>query len=358
MKNLKNIIVVHHSADQDGLMSGTIALNMYKQQVKDGFVKLYGYNYQEKHDFMREVAPVETNKLFQFIDVTPTIDWLESVRPEIEAGTIEIQIFDHHQQKYDDIEALKLNIEYHFSQEWCGAKIYLNHWIEILNGNLLNNDNVSQFFDAKIRKYVDMVDCYDTWKFVQKTNYMVDLYFHESFASCKTVEDFDSMMMFLSMDEIINQGIILWRARVNKDVPYQIGGAKYVEYPIGHPAILIQGEPTFEIQEFLKQKFLGKILLFIFYNFKLKENKFNLSLRSNTPHTINCSQYARELNPTGGGHYEAAGCFVSTNDFLRLFADDYEHQYVDCDSKRIKDGLSDLQQIVKETPNKILNNFL
>lgn len=324
MENLKNIIIVHHDGDNDGMMAGTIAYNMYAEEIKNEFVKLYGYNYQPEGEFMSEVETENpTNKLFQFIDITPSLDWLESIKDELEAGTIEIQIFDHHELKYKDILELKLpNIEYHYDSEYCGSYIYLRHWKEMLNDNLLNNDNVSMLFDAKIQQYVDMVDCYDTWKFVKLSHGKERvLAFNEFFDMRTSVEEFSDAILMYSLNDVIEEGKIIIEYKIKKEIPRQIKNtilsSNYSQN--SHPLLLVPGSSSFYSQKIMNEWFSGHILGIIYYNIDLKTKQVFLSLRSNIPNTIDCAKLARTFNPSGGGHKEAAGCSIGLDDFMTTF---------------------------------------
>lgn len=360
-KEIDNIIVVHHNWDNDGFMSGVIALNMYRAEVQSGFVKLYGYGYEESHPFMEEVSQSgNTNKLFQFIDVTPTCDWLLSIKEELTNGTISVQIFDHHQLKYEDIQNLQLpGIDYHFDNGFCGAYIYYNHWKQLLNGNLLNNDNVSTLFDAKIHFYIEHIDAYDTWKFNQyestiKKNEV--LAFNEFFSLHQSVTAFDMAMLTNPIQEIIKKGMVIVEYKTKKEVPSQLKKAfltkvQYVS-DVKFPLLMVSGSSSYFSQKVLNEHFAGHLMGIIYYNIDLKKKEVSLSIRSNIPNTIDCAVVARKFNPTGGGHKEAAGCTLPLDTFFELFvADETWESYINRiqEIKHIKHKLEILQSTnVKE----------
>jgi hypothetical protein len=213
MKNNENylMLIVHHSTDMDGLISGAFALQAMKI-LRSEFrlnVKVVGYNYGKdtKVDEWLDTNQVRYDH-YQFIDVTPPLEWIEKVSDSILTDTYGdnsgwnpmIELFDHHKGVYDKIVesdrclALmgldygdRLAMQYYYSPNECGALIYLNSltsnkfWLDNLVSRLTNEESINkairQIFPIKygkkqVRKQLDMwltnKEVFDLAKIVSK----------------------------------------------------------------------------------------------------------------------------------------------------------------------------------------------
>jgi hypothetical protein len=146
------MLVVYHSADMDGLMSGAIAkmaMNIIRSELLLD-VDFAGYNYgidPQKDKWL----DFEKNGYdhYQFIDITPPLAWLEgisdliNVRNEVVSWVPVIHMFDHHKGVLDNFmeseSAYRLLggeglypcvLRYFFSGVESGAMIYLNSLTE------------------------------------------------------------------------------------------------------------------------------------------------------------------------------------------------------------------------------------
>lgn len=172
-KRQKSTIVIHHSADMDGIMSGWLLNQMV--QTLDGIQPIiYGYNYQSEHVWMENLRKlIELNKYdFELIfgDITPPMGWLKENLHHLESGLIRIIIFDHHQQALDNILAF---IETHnlssiiivTDDENSAAKIIHNYLKDHHRGAFPFNSEI--FCNDGFQDLIDAISLYDTWKFTQ-----------------------------------------------------------------------------------------------------------------------------------------------------------------------------------------------
>ena len=325
----EHIRVIHHNADNDGIMSATLAKLAFVESnfeilgiKKDTSISFFGYNYETDSKWMHNIFENDLTK-FVFIDITPTIEFLESVKKLILSKNVEIEIFDHHHMKYDDIMKTQIPVTYHYSDRWCGSKIFYD-WLIEKTGNKLE----SIFEDViaiRLSSFVNYVDLYDTWKFVNEnvynektrqevilTNKYLDVF--------KSQETFADVIRKISWGEIYGVGkyLLLKDDENNRNIINSM--------IIGEDKIFLFGPSSYQVQEAI-QKSTTKPKLLIFANMKdLMSGNVTLGLRSAVPNTIDCAVEAHKLNPTGGGHKEAAGCTMNYNDFVNVVAESQEYQ--------------------------------
>lgn len=313
--------VVHHNADPDGIMSATLAKYLYRKDnlmflglPRQTTIEFCGYNYETKAAWMN-LADIVQYK-FVFIDITPTIEWLESVKERIADKTVSVQIFDHHHLKYNDILETHIPVEYHFSDRWCGSKIFYD-WIHytLCNGDEQTERQIyNDIAYYRIHSFVTYVDLYDTWKFVNENTYDETkrkeiIAVNEFLNAFVPDETFRKVMLHYDWETILKTGKVLLHKK-DTDCLNQIRNMF-----IGDGMIVITGSSSYMIQEAI-QKCTDKPMLLLFVTKKdIFSNEINLSLRSAVPNTIDCAVEARKFNPTGGGHKEAAGCTVDVEKF-------------------------------------------
>lgn len=315
------IRVVHHNADPDGIMSATLAKYLYRRDnlqflglPRNTTIEFCGYNYETESPWMNVANTVEYK--FVFIDITPTIEWLESVKERIADKTVSVQIFDHHHLKYNDILETHIPVEYHFSDKWCGSKIFYD-WIHytLCNGDEQTERQIyNDIAYYRIHSFVTYVDLYDTWKFVNENTYDETkrkeiIAVNEFLNAFVPDETFRKVMLHYDWETILKTGKVLLHKK-DTDCLNQIRNMF-----IGDGMIVITGSSSYMIQEAI-QKCTDKPMLLLFVTKKdIFSNEINLSLRSAVPNTIDCAVEARKFNPTGGGHKEAAGCTVDVEKF-------------------------------------------
>lgn len=344
----KKIFVIHHNGDNDGLMSGTIAYQNYRKEIEEGSVVLRGYDYELHADWMDEVRDlVDEGKqvLLQFVDITPAVEWFELNRNEINDGLIEIQIFDHHEKRYNDIISLKLPIDYHFSVEWCGSKIYLDWWKQQFNGNLANNKNVSKVFASFVDEYEKYVDAWDTWKFVQMRGKEHDiLAFNETLMTVHDVESFNNVLMKRSLSSILRQGYYIIDFKIRNNIPGMLKNAMVCDLKLEElkditnlPILLIQGSPSYYSEIFIKEVLKDKKFLILFYNMDYKNDVVHLSVRNSVKGSFDCAEIAYRFNSNGGGHRDAAGTDVEVSYFLAILQQAMEQSMLPENKKLIEE---------------------
>jgi hypothetical protein len=217
MNRRYRMLVVHHSADMDGLMSGAIAkkaLEIVSKEL-DFDAEHVGYNYgtDPKQDKWLDII-AEPYDHYQFIDVTPPLDWIEKTF-SMKGQTLRldngpwhpvVEVFDHHPFVYkgwqqligDMTEAMKDtedwpsdHVKWWFCSDESGAKIYHNSlyemrfWIDPLidrlnmDGNVIGRirnllpkrkmrsairEGLDRWLTQKyFQPIVDMVSRFDTW---------------------------------------------------------------------------------------------------------------------------------------------------------------------------------------------------
>lgn len=313
--------VVHHNADPDGIMSATLAKYLYRRDnlqflglPRNTTIEFCGYNYETESPWMNVEDTVEYK--FVFIDITPTVEWLESVKERIADKTVSVQIFDHHHLKYNDILETHIPVEYHFSDRWCGSKIFYD-WIHytLCNGDEQTERQIyNDIAYYRIYSFVTYVDLYDTWKFVNENTYDESkrkeiIAVNEFLNAFVPDETFRKVMLHYDWETILKTGKVLLHKK-DADCLNQIRNMI-----IGDGMFIITGSSSYMIQEAI-QKCTDKPMLLLFATKKdIFSNEINLLLRSAVPNTIDCAVEARKFNPTGGGHKEAAGCTVDVEKF-------------------------------------------
>jgi len=151
--SVKKVAIIYHSKDCDGLMSGYLLRKRYFDTIINNNmeINMFPYNYEESAEWM-------DNDYDEYIfgDVTPTLGWIFTHYKKMESKEIKVIIFDHHQQRYDDIcknfdDALIL-IDYKFMSIWGAC--------EIIDTNL---------FNSQYSMITQFISDYDTWKFANES---------------------------------------------------------------------------------------------------------------------------------------------------------------------------------------------
>lgn len=138
--NKFKVLIIHHNADMDGIVSGVLANQVFRQLSKINDIStdkklvfdVIGYNYGKDStvDTWLNIDVTNQYDYIQFIDITPPETWLEEVSNE-QYSHITIAIFDHHKSAYDSIYEkfpsllFTGQLKYFFDARYCGAWIYL-----------------------------------------------------------------------------------------------------------------------------------------------------------------------------------------------------------------------------------------
>lgn len=331
--------IIHHSKDCDGIMSATLAKMVFVDRKNNQYVKqhrwvvpeFYPYNYETDAEWMHDFNPEET--FFIFIDITPTLDWVRSCP----AKTV-ITIFDHHKLKWSDImEEAHHNknvfINYYFSESKCGSKIFYDYIKEeITQGKSFSEVfGVSKVFETKLEYLVGIVDEYDIWSFAtnpdkqhRETVRQINAFLSESICELS----FERVINNYSTTEMSRTGFEILRAKL----PDNILTINNSCFDTENKRALFMGKTTYElqstIQELASKDQWGPMLL-MFCEEDMEKDEVSISLRSAIPNTFDCAKEARKLVPTGGGHYEAAGCKMSIKDFSVFRAEFIENIRLD-----------------------------
>lgn len=92
------VVIIYHCKDMDGLLSATL-LNEYFKQYND--VTLVPYNYEtENVDFIdNQLKYIQEFDKIIFVDVTPSIQWMENFVELVQEYKCDLTIIDHHEKQ-------------------------------------------------------------------------------------------------------------------------------------------------------------------------------------------------------------------------------------------------------------------
>jgi len=353
MKNNKNmkIAIIHHNADMDGLMSGALAkltFETIKKFIPEIEYDIIGYNYGKNPDEDIWLDSIKNHyDYYQFIDVTPPIEWLSlmSVRESI------IHIFDHHKPVYEQINILNTPLHYYFDDNNCGVYIYCQELLSKDNWlNLLIKDNeIKQHIISELKTKIDtefyfsliqLVDQYDTWKWQNNENNICwnALYVNEFFLNFKTIEDFYNVCFCFDFNirYILKHG-----ESISNFKKYESLNKKhYIKVINGETVCIINDKASIyhinNVKDKIKLSLENEKLTHEFFDKKLDEYRFisciifyhdidfgndipmiNLSVRQ-IDENFDCNNFVKSFTENGGGHRGAAGCRIEMNKFLKL----------------------------------------
>lgn len=381
MKN--NCLIIYHSKDLDGLVSGSLLKNYYEGAVDN--LKMIPYNYEtENIDFIDlQVEYIDFYNLIIFVDVTPTKDWLEKYKEIVISKYDNIEMskklifIDHHKQKIDELfEVIKNDnrissnfysnhVELNVDNKNLNAKIqnYVNdknfeRYIHNLNAigtlniefiisrksesnlmmsatmlayiYLINLDKNNTEFYEKIFQFIFYISEYDVWNFNEE-NYDIlikelVIYFHYGlFSDIENdlkQENYDYILSYLCNHIFHNVNKWLDKGEIIYREKIEIMKLKRNYHLFNDNFIIIYGDyPEYVLQEFLKIKFANYVIDgLIFIGFKYDENKIVLSIRQCHNKNFNCIKFVKYLtNDNGGGHFAASGGSINYNEYKYLF---------------------------------------
>ncbi len=330
---MKKILMIHHSADLDGVFSGAL-LNIYNDYIlnKDLFeTKIVGYNYGKDDTvdtWLNYNEEIYDNYIF--VDITPPINWLSDILTKTNST---VKIYDHHHNVYQEIlnkvpETKKLT--YNFEISNCGAMIFYQKCLVPLQ--------INQIFDINqinnIESILYLVDEYDTWKWKNSNNIdalaLNEFFNYHNLNLSLAINLLDNTrnnddLITLDIDAIINfgksiinfkQNIALFEEHLiielfeskqkfviinNKANTYSIDYVKSkIDSALNQPLSGIFHNSELE-------KYIGVKAIIFYNNINFINDKINLSVRG-VNSNFDCCEFIKFLtNNNGGGHYSAAG---------------------------------------------------
>lgn len=364
MKENIKIAIVYHNQDMDGLMSGALAkltFETIKKFIPEIEYDIIGYNYGKNPDEDIWLDSINNHyDFYQFIDVTPPIEWLSlmSVRESI------IYIFDHHKPVYEQIQKLSITsrlnnlyFHYYFNENYCGVYIY---WKELLSkdnwlndyfwlNNLIKDKEIKQHIISELKTKIDtnfyfdliqLVDQYDTWKWQDNENNICwnALYVNEFFLNFKTIEDFYNVCFCFDFNipYILKHGKRISEFKNNES----LNKKHYIKVINGETICIINDKASIyhinNVKDKIKLSLENEKLTHEFFDKKLDEYRFvsciifyhdidfgndipmiNLSVRQ-IEENFDCNNFVKGFFGIGGGHRGSAGCRIELNKFLKL----------------------------------------
>lgn len=326
------IALIYHSADVDGLASGSLLEFVFRNLSNFGNKIKYDlipYNYGT--DVTRN--PWLSNKEYTeyyFVDITPPLGWFEVNRERIMKGIIRINIFDHHEPimlKISELEDGNIisRLNYFFNKEMCGALIFFSTFQDFfLQIHDINLDILMNELKAKeIYEKLVLISSYDTWAFNEwkdRKKILGCIGFTEYlYMYTNDIKEFYNKFFETPFSQIMSAGMLLSE--------YKLGIADKIIhtgfYSEKERAFIVQGIPSW----FTTQKIIDKYTeceKIIYFGFKLENPQIEVkvSCRVCAQDTFDCVEYLNlycDLN--SGGHKNAAGgsmSFASFNKFLNL----------------------------------------
>lgn len=323
--------LIYHSADQDGLMSAFLFDMIYQKEIENNSAKLIGYNYTKSEDWMNQ-----DYTHFIFGDVTPTLEWLTERKIQIENREITVTIYDHHQQKHDDILSLEIkNINYIFYPQYSGAKIIYKFLMKkqstFIGSKLVEFYQNWKNYSNELKICVDFISLYDTWKFNEigfdncfnrndkfrftKNNI---LWFHEYFELYRNYDEFKNQINILyknfddELDIILTKGELLQEKLIqeNKNI------LKLGRFCDDSKTFIFEGYPNYYLPDRIYEKY-PQLKYLIGFQYKLETNQISFSIRSETE--SNCDKIAKNFG--GGGHSKSSGFKMTSQMAIEFIAE-------------------------------------
>lgn len=382
--NATKTLIVYHSADTDGISSALISkrvMHMIEQNksitYNEEFIwKQVGYNYGKdpEIDTWLNLFDDSNNDLMynhiQFIDCTPPLFFIEKCIPLLNSGKLTMDIFDHHQSAYNEINNLfetkslviQEFIRYFFDNKYCGSFIYWNSvinrtdWIFDTYGFLFNKINepkvtglfidfikqkqkpvqewllIKKNIETEIRDYINTQRMYDFFSTISKWDtwgwyndepklrdlkclYMNEFVMYHWRSMFQENLDrfynwfFEEKEFKYFPNSMISKGSEIYN--FNCDIAKQTKHT-VVNFDNKNFVVINKHANYYDTEEVkLKYSLLKnsgeEIFAVIYYTVSLTTGKANLSMRA-LNHKINCSETIKKLTSgNGGGHRGSAG---------------------------------------------------
>ena len=286
-----------------------------------------GYNYEDDAEWMHENYDTYT-----FIDVTPTIQWLENNKHK------NIIIIDHHTKSIDKI------IKTFNLQQFKVFEEYV----------IFNNKNILLYFPTKenisacklyylidknyeqlpiYKHFVNYISTYDTWKFNDLENSEKEelLNIIESLKVWK-YDEFEKLLNSLTYDnyrqiydKLNSAGAIL---RIDKNNSSKIALDRALYHIVNNDKKSVQlfiGDkyPDYELSQVISNNIPT---IYISYSIDFQKTKATFSVRyypvNNMELPINALKIAERFG--GGGHPNAAGFSLTLGEFTALLKDNFQ----------------------------------
>ena len=179
---------------------------------------------------------------------------------------------------------------------------------------------------------IDYVDDRDRWTWAHPMSHEINdaIFFHTGLLHTEMTQEmikamFEKIDNLPNIETLAEQGKIL-SAQTNRLVNCLVRGATYhfmtvkdIKSPLGFTKYKVACCDTRLFRSEVGGKLMDSDVDFsICWSYQMKEKTFWLSLRSNNQRA-DVSVIAQQLDPTGGGHRNAAGCTV--NQFFELLSD-------------------------------------
>lgn len=341
MKQSK-IAIIHHNKDADGLMSGYLADKVFGifKENSNGVIDfdLIGYNY-EKDEESTPWLNIKANPYthYVFIDVTPPIDWIKKIQNKIATKEINVAIFDHHINIYNEFdEAGLIGFDYVFDEKMCGASIFYESFMvmsrtsryfeHLTNGLKIDSYTIKELFEFLVNdnlaKFVYLVQDYDTWAWKENGNINA-LAINEYMLPLKTVNDFGAIIENCKIEDVISDGLnIITRKKLEAKNTKKL----FVEIDGINVCVINKKANTYDIDDViaidtadeLSANKLTPVCLF-YTDIDFVNNFISFSLRA-TYQDFDVNKFVKKLcDGNGGGHTFASGGATSLNKFLKFF---------------------------------------
>lgn len=350
----KLITIVHHDSDIDGLMSAWL-LNEYVKVIYDVNPIITGYNYQKDHKWMENVACLlekysnEKQIVLYFGDITPPVAWLKKYLVYIKNHSLQINIFDHHDNSLSDIK--DFISQYNVDTE--SIRIYDNAYIMDIY-NLENSRNFSAtgiiyhylkfyqtlkdhkelpdyLFNIMMERMMITISAYDTWEF---TKFGQDerneiLYFNEAVRKyqeySQLVDDLNTHIGRITIadfyTDMVSTGENISKIKFNQALKF-LDNSLMAKIQIGKTII-----PIIVIGNTYPDYFINTLIedsttcdYWIGWNYSVKSGIIKFSVRAN-----NKSKNANVLDICehfgGGGHEKAGGFSMEIEQGQKLIFD-------------------------------------
>ena len=336
----QKIALIYHSADSDGLMSGYLLSKIFRDEIELENADLIPYNYGTDDNFLRNREYIR----YIFVDITPPIEWLEANIDKI-GKEFEIEIFDHHAPKFDEIFGKFSNlfgkgITYNFCDTMSGCKILFNNY------NLLSALESENRF--KLELIVNLISDYDTWKFAEKdykfhcevigifTIYnkedvlSFNMYLQQFHELDNFIKEIDYILQHSNFDNLFDKFILrdgnTIIKKIKSDNEQILSKGQYLEE---FPMVIYQGYPNYFLQLQLLEKY-PELKYWIGFQIDLEKHQISFSIRSQSQD--DCNLIAKNFG--GGGHKQAGGFKMKLIDGIKLIQNPqlillYKKYYVD-----------------------------
>lgn len=324
--NIKsNIALIYHSADVDGLASGSLLEYVFRNLSNFGNKVKYdliGYNYGTDTNENQWLTNQNYTE-FYFVDCTPPIGWFEKNIDNLKHGKIRVNIFDHHKPIMEKVLELGYDkyLNYFFNADMCGALIFYTTFKEFFMSVhdidlsiIFNEMNQKQIYEKLV-----LISAYDTWEFDKwpdRKKILGCIGFTEYlFMSTHNLKDFYNIFFETSFNQIFSGGMLL--------AEYNLGLAekalKSGVYSITEKVFVLNGFGSWFITEKIRDAYPNCEKI-IYFSYKLEKNQIEvkLSCRTCNQNKFDCVKYLNshcDLN--SGGHFNAAGGSMTISTFHR-----------------------------------------